>query len=143
MSAYHICGHTCGTGRLYYNPMVGRYHVCVAYMWLHMWYQPITPLHHCWPVPHVQPHICYTDMVPADCTIIPWSAGTTCATTYMLRRYGTSQYHMCDHLYYMDVVLANHSKYDVVGIGKTGPCAGGKQMYCSQGGVQTRERFTG
>jgi hypothetical protein len=106
-------------------------------------------------------------MVPADCTIIPWLAGTTCATTYMLRRHGTSQYHKCDHLYYvdvvpadhskyvvgryhmcghlyyMDVVLANHSKYDVVGIGKTGPRAGGKQMYCSQGGVQTRERFTG
>src|SRR5712672_3995253 len=131
-------------------------------------------------------------MVPADCTIIPWSAGTTCATTYMLCRHGTGQYHKCDHLYYvdvvlanhskygvvgwyhkcdhlyyvdvvpadhskyvvgqyhmcghlyyMDVVLANHSKYDVVGIGKTGPRAGGKQMYCSQEGVQMCERFTG
>src|SRR5712671_4070232 len=52
-------------------------------------------------------------MVPADCTIIPWLAGTTCATTYMLRRHGTSQYHKCDHLYYVDVVPADHSKYVV------------------------------
>jgi hypothetical protein len=27
-------------------------------------------------------------------------------------------------------------------VGKTGPRAGGKRMYCGQGGVQTRERFT-
>src|SRR5712672_41913 len=108
MSAYHICGHTCGTSRLYYNPMVGQYHVCVAYMWLHMWYQPITPLHHCRPVPHVQPHICYTDMVLADHGIIVQSAGTTCVTTYMIRRHSTGRlyynpmvgrYHMCDHIY--------------------------------------------
>src|SRR5882762_11161968 len=75
---------------------------------------------------HKCDHLYYVDVVPADHS-----------------KYVVGRYHMCGHLYYMDVVLANHSKYDVVGIGKTGPHAGGKQMYCSQGGVQTRERFTG
>src|ERR1700720_3579277 len=68
----YICGHTCGTGRLYYNSMVGRYYVYVAYMWLHIWYRPIALLYHGRPVPCLHSIYGITHTVSADCTIIPW-----------------------------------------------------------------------